>query len=156
MAPFARRVWQVEQRVPPLPALGRDRCVLCPAGKADRAQSVSRHDRQHGGAGPSPRGRNQKETGPSEAPGRSRDWFSTKRHARCDARGLLLGIVLTPGQTHDVQGFGVLFRVIAGRVRMLPADHGDNADNVRVEITFTGTRAIVPAKRGRRSPGLHS
>src|SRR3546814_1045917 len=48
--------------------------------------------------------------------GRSRGGFSTKLHARCDARGLPLGFVLTPGQAHDVQGFAPLFRMISDRI----------------------------------------
>ena len=38
-----------------------------------------------------------------EALGRSRGGFTTKLHARCDARGLPLGFALTPGQAHDVR-----------------------------------------------------
>ncbi len=64
--------------------------------------------------------------------------------------------MLTPGQVHDIQGFGRLFRMIEGRVRMLLADRSYATDAVRPEITFTGTRAVIPAKRGRRVPALHS
>lgn len=64
--------------------------------------------------------------------------------------------MLTPGQAHDIQGFDQLFRMIEGGVRMLLADRSYDADAVRAEITFTGTRAVIPAKRGRRSPALHS
>ena len=64
--------------------------------------------------------------------------------------------MLTPGRAHDIQGFGPLFRMIGGRVRMLLADRSYDADAVRAEITFTGTRAVIPAKRGRRAPALHS
>ena len=49
-----------------------------------------------------------------------------------------------------------LFGMIEGRLRMLLADRSYDADAVRAEITFTGTRAIIPAKRGRRAPALHS
>ena len=35
---------------------------------------------------------------------------------------------------------------------MLLADRGDDADDVRREIAFTGTRTVIPAKRGRRCP----
>jgi hypothetical protein len=49
--------------------------------------------------------RHKKGTQPTEALGRSRGGFTTKLHARCDAKGRLLGFVLTPGQTHDIQGF---------------------------------------------------
>ncbi len=39
---------------------------------------------------------------------------------------------------------------------MLLADRSYDADAVRAEITFTGTRAVIPAKRGRKAPSLHS
>ena len=48
----------------------------------------------------------------TEGLGRSRGGFTTKLHARCDARGRPLGFVLTPGQAHDVKGFAPLFRMI--------------------------------------------
>ncbi|WP_273773137.1 transposase [Brucella intermedia] len=48
--------------------------------------------------------RHKKGTQETEALGRSRGGFTTKLHARCDAKGRPLGFVLTPGQTHDTQG----------------------------------------------------
>ena len=63
--------------------------------------------------------------------------------------------MLTPGQAHDVQGFGPLFRMIADRVHALLADRGYDADAIRAEIAIAGTQAVIPAKKGRRSPALH-
>ncbi|WP_422864318.1 transposase [Endosaccharibacter trunci] len=60
-----------------------------------------------------------------------------------------LGVVLTPGQTHDVQGFGVLFRMIDEHVQMLLADRGYDADAIRSDIALTGTKAVIPGKKGR-------
>lgn len=37
-----------------------------------------------------------------EVLGRSRGGFTTRVHAQYDAKGHLLGFVLTPGQTHDI------------------------------------------------------
>jgi hypothetical protein len=54
--------------------------------------------------------------------GRSRGGFGTKLHARCDGHGRPLGFVLTPGQAHDVQGFGPLFRMLDDRIEALLAD----------------------------------
>jgi transposase len=45
---------------------------------------------------------------------------------RCQGRPL--GFVLTPGQAHDIQGFGPLFRMIADRIEALLADKGYDAD----------------------------
>ncbi|WP_424945432.1 transposase [Brucella anthropi] len=60
--------------------------------------------------------RHKKGTQETEALGRSRGGFTTKLHARCDAKGRPLGFVLTPGQTHDTQGFAPLFRMISDQI----------------------------------------
>lgn len=48
--------------------------------------------------------------------GRSRGGFTTKLYSRCDLKGRPLGFVLTPGQTHDTQGFIPLFRMIEDKI----------------------------------------
>lgn len=63
--------------------------------------------------------------------------------------------MLTPGEAHDVQGFGFLFRMITGKVKALLADRGYDADAIRAEIAFHGIQAVIPAKRGRNHPALH-
>jgi transposase len=94
--------------------------------------------------------RHKKGTQRSEALGRSRGGFTTKLHARCDARGLPLGFVLTLGQAHDVQGFGPLFRMVADRIETLLGDKGYDADAIRAEIAAAGVEAIIPTKSNRR------
>lgn len=64
--------------------------------------------------------------------------MTTKLHERCDARGLPLGFVLTPGQGHDVQGFAPLFRMIGDRIEAFLADRGYDADAIRKEIEAAG------------------
>ncbi|MDZ3832462.1 MAG: IS5 family transposase [Sphingopyxis sp.] len=91
----------------------------------------------------------------TEPLGRSHGGFTTKLHARCDAKGRPLGFVLTPGQAQDVQGFGPLFRMIAGRVHAPLADRGDDTDAIRAGIAIAGTQAAIPAQKGRRTPALH-
>lgn len=63
--------------------------------------------------------------------------------------------MLTPGEAHDVHGFGPLFRMISGKVKALLADRGYDADAIRAEIAFHGIQAVIPAKRGRRNPAAH-
>jgi transposase len=46
----------------------------------------------------------------NQALGRSRGGFSTKIHARCDAAGLPIGIVLTEGEAHDVTAYDGLMQ----------------------------------------------
>ncbi|WP_245499432.1 IS5 family transposase [Mesorhizobium sp. M1A.F.Ca.ET.072.01.1.1] len=90
-----------------------------------------------------------------EALGRSRGGFTTKLHARCDRKGRPLGFVLTPGQAHDIQGFGPLFRMIADRIETLLADKGYDSDAIREEIAKAGVEAGIPAKSNRRAPTPH-
>jgi transposase len=87
-----------------------------------------------------------------EGLGRSRGGFTTKLHARCDGYGRPLGFVLTPGQAHDVQGFGPLFRMVAHRIEALLADKGYDAGAIRAEIKAAGVEAVIPAKSNRRVP----
>ena len=84
--------------------------------------------------------------------GDTRGGFTTKLHARCDARGLPLGFVLTPGQAHDVQGFAPLFRMIGDRIEAFLADRGYDADAIREEIAGAGVEAVILAKANRRTP----
>lgn len=91
----------------------------------------------------------------AEGLGRSRGGFTTKLHARCDARGRPLAFVLTPGQAHDVQGFGPLMRVIADRIDALLADKGYDADAIRQQLADAEIEAVIPAKRNRRNPAPH-
>lgn len=72
--------------------------------------------------------------------------MTTKLHARCDARGLPLGFVLTPGQAHDAQGCAPLFRVIDDRIEAFLADRGYDADAIREEIAAAGVEAVPPRK----------
>ncbi|PYD71535.1 IS5/IS1182 family transposase [Novacetimonas hansenii] len=99
--------------------------------------------------------RHKKGTQETEALGRSRGGFSTKLHARCDAKGRPLGFVLTPGQSHDIQGFGPLFRMIADKIEALLADKGYDADAIREELTKADVEAVIPAKSNRREPIAH-
>ncbi|MHA3842287.1 IS5 family transposase [Sphingomonas aestuarii] len=147
------RRWQVEQRVPALPALGRDRRVRCVAGDAGRnggARHQRRHDRQHGGSGASLRRRAKKGDQETQGLGRSRGGFTTKLHARCDGHGRPLCFVLTPGQTRDVHGFGPLFRMLGDRIEALLADKGYDADAIRAELATADVEAVIPAKSNRR------
>ncbi|WP_371514785.1 IS5 family transposase [Brevundimonas denitrificans] len=138
--------------------MGHDRCVRCharDAGRTGGARYRRRYDRQHGGPSTSLCSRHKKGTQQTEGLGRSRGGFTTKLHARCDARGLPLGFVLTPGQAHDVQGFAPLFRMIEGRIEAFLADRGYDADAIRQEIAAAGVEAVIPAKANRRTPAPH-
>ena len=64
--------------------------------------------------------------------------------------------MLTPGQTHDVQGFAPLFRMIDDRIEAFLADRGYDADAIREEIAAAGVEAVIPAKANRRAPAPHN
>lgn len=63
--------------------------------------------------------------------------------------------MLTPGQAHDTQGFGPLFRMLAERIEALLADKGYDADAIRAEIEAAGVEPVIPAKSNRRAPAPH-
>ncbi|MBS1029517.1 MULTISPECIES: transposase [Gluconobacter] len=48
-----------------------------------------------------------------------------------------------------------MFRAIGGRLDKLLADRGYDADQIRADISYTGARPVIPAKRGRRNPASH-
>ena len=72
--------------------------------------------------------------------GRSRGGFSTKINARTNAEGLPIGVVITPGQAHDVTAFPALMQEIDCDVRREIEQHGGEA-----AIPSTATRKIQHA-----------
>ncbi|WP_342345020.1 transposase [Sphingomonas sp. CFBP 13603] len=76
-------------------------------------------------------------------------------HARCDGQGRPLCFVLTPGQAHDVKGFGPLFGMLADRIEALLADKGYDADAIRQELFRADVEAVIPTKSNRRIPIPH-
>lgn len=101
------------------------------------------------------RRRPKKEDQETQGLGRSRGGFTTKLHARCNGHGRTLGFVLTPGQTHDVQGIGPLFRMLGDRIEALLANKVYDADAIRAEIAAAGVEVVIPAKGNRRIPIPH-
>lgn len=79
------------------------------------------------------------------------DRFSTKLHARCGAKGRPLAFVLTPGQSHDIQGFGPMFRMIADKIEALLANRDYNADSIRGELAKADVEAVIPARSNLRN-----
>ena len=87
-----------------------------------------------------------------QALGRSRGGFTTKLHLRCDARGLPLAIVLTPGQTHDSRAFEALVEDMARGTRCLIGDMGYDADWLRQELLLRGVLPVIPPNPVRQEP----
>ena len=82
--------------------------------------------------------------------GRSRGGFSTKIHLRTNAQGLPIGSVLTPGGTHDVKGYGALMHEDAPDPKVLLADRGYDADDIRSDTELRGGTPVIPTKKNRR------
>jgi transposase len=90
-----------------------------------------------------------------QALGRSRGGFSTKLHLRCEARGLPLAFVLTPGQAHETRAFGDLVEDLAAGTRCLLGDTGYDADWVREELLLRGILPVIPPNPVRKeAPSL--
>lgn len=87
-----------------------------------------------------------------QALGRSRGGFSTKIHLRCDARGLPLAIILTPGQTHETRAFAGLVEDLAPGTRCLIGDTGYDADFVREHLLLRGVLPVIPPNPVRTEP----
>jgi transposase len=87
--------------------------------------------------------------------GRSRGGFSTKLHLRCDARGLPLALVLTPGEAHETRAFADLVEDLAAGTRCLLGDMGYDADWVREELLVRGVLPVIPPNPVRKeAPSL--
>jgi transposase len=82
--------------------------------------------------------------------GRSRGGFSTKINACTNAAGLPIGIVITPGQAHDVTAFPALMQEVDCDPEQLLGDKGYDSDAVRQEIGDHGGEALIPTKANRK------
>jgi len=82
--------------------------------------------------------------------GRSRGGYSTKINARTNAEGLPIGLVITPGQDHDVTAFPALMQEVDCDPEQLLGDKGYDSDAVRHEIADRGGEALIPTKVNRK------
>jgi transposase len=144
----------VEHGLAPLRALARPGPVRGDPGGPGRercGRGAAADDRCDGGPRPSARGRCKgRQSG--QALGRSRGGFSTKLHLRCDANGLPLAIVLTPGQTHESRAFEALVEDLAPGTRCLIGDAGYDADRIRQDLLLRGVLPVIPSNPVRSKP----
>ena len=82
--------------------------------------------------------------------GRSRGGFSTKINARTNSEGLPIGIVITPGQAHDVTAFPALMQEIDCDPDQMLGDKGYDSQAVRDEIQQRGGEAEIPSTATRK------
>ena len=70
----------------------------------------------------------------NQALGRSRGGFSTKIHARTNAEGLPIALLLTPGEAHDSTAFTDLMAEHDADPEVMLADKGYDSDAIRDEV----------------------
>jgi IS5 family transposase len=75
--------------------------------------------------------------------GRSRGGYSTKINARTNAEGLPIGIVITPGQAHDVTAVPALMHDIDCDPEQMLGDKGYDSEAVRQDIEQRGGQAMI-------------
>jgi len=81
--------------------------------------------------------------------GRSRGGLTTKIHARVDAKGRPLQLLISPGQVHDIScAEALLDRLEQGAV--IVADKGYDADRVRAHIRAQGAIPNIPNRSNRK------
>ena len=86
----------------------------------------------------------------SAALGRSRGGFSTKLHLRGNAEGLAIGLVLTPGEAHDVTAYDDLMDERDSDPGVLLGDRGYDSDRLRQDARDRGAQPEIPTKRSRK------
>src|SRR5437667_12732181 len=84
--------------------------------------------------------------------GRSRGGFSTKINARTNAEGLPIGIVVTPGQSHDVTAFPALMQEIDCDPEQMLGDKGYDSEAVRRDIEQRNGEAAIPTTAPTQEP----
>jgi transposase len=82
--------------------------------------------------------------------GRSRGGFSTKIHLRTNGAGLPVAVDITPGQASDYTGALPLLDAEGPERKVLLADRGYDADEIRAAMEARGVTPIIPMRRSRK------
>jgi hypothetical protein len=69
--------------------------------------------------------------------GRSRGGFSTKINARTNAEGLSIGVVITPGQAHDVTAFLALMQEIDCDPEQIPVQRFLDSNHIEGPVQMS-------------------
>src|SRR5512132_990382 len=149
VARFAGAIRALHNRLQSLQPLAQGRHLGSPDGcRGQGARRQGADDRQLDCARPSARIRGQKKSG-DRCVGRSRGGLSTKIHARVDAKGRPLCLLISPGEVHDVTCAEALLDGLAKRAVVI-ADKGYDADRVRAHIRAQGAIPNSPNRAHRR------
>ena len=82
--------------------------------------------------------------------GRSRGGFTTKLHADTNAQGWPLGLLITPGETHDAKVAIDLINSVPQRPIARLGDKGYDTDDIRYADWSRGTMSMIPTKSSRK------
>ena len=89
----------------------------------------------------------------AEAIGQSVGGLTSKIHAKVDALGQLVSVMLTPGQVHESQMASEMF---AGEYcEYFLADKAYDIDSFRAELISEGITPVIPSKLNRLHPHQH-
>ena len=86
----------------------------------------------------------------NQALGRSRVGFTTKIHARTNAEGLPIALILSPGEAHDCTAFDAMMAECEANPKVMLAYKGYDTDDIRGELRARGASPEIPTKRNRR------
>lgn len=81
--------------------------------------------------------------------GRSRGGLTTKIHARVDAKGRPVCLLISPGEVHDITCAEALLDGLEQRAIVI-ADKGYDADRVRAHIRAQGAIPNIPNRSNRK------
>lgn len=123
---------------------------IVPRTRCPRSINKYTDDRCHPRQG-APLGLGRKKGEQNQAIGRSRGGRNTKIHAIADAKGRLLSVLLTGGQTHDCPPAKRLIRRTKSAKRLL-GDRAYDSAELRQWLNGRGTKAVVPNKSNRKQP----
>jgi transposase len=142
----------LDDHIQPICALGTTGSLGEPVPRTRRAGTIDRNadDRFHPHQGP-PLGLGRKRGEQKQAIGRSRGGRNTKIHALADAKGRLLSILLTGGQSHDRPVAERLIRRVKPAKTLLGDKAYDSAE-LRRWLADRGTKAVIPSLSNRKNP----
>ena len=149
----ARRVRQMEYRVPTVPSLGSDRRTEAAISTADAgiARPACRHGGRHIHQGASARYRFPKSGRPpgGEAIDRGRGGLTTKILAATDKNGNLIRYLLLPGNAAESPGLIPLTDGIATEGSVVIADKAYDSDSIRKSLAASGIITVIPSRVNR-------
>ena len=89
----------------------------------------------------------------AQAIGRTKGGLNTKLCALVEGQGRLMGAVVVPGQTYEVEAAAPLLESLKNM--LLVGDKGFDSDALRQQLLNQSSLASIPPRSGRRSPAWY-